>query len=126
MAVLIGALWPGETTMHHDLAAMYATLRQRGFAPEEVLLVEGLLTRRSLLTLLHDAHHRIRAWRQGEVFIYVSGHGFYRGTRAAEAQPHLLLQQTSTPSPKEEVGWDEILATLAVPPTVRLTILPDA
>jgi hypothetical protein len=60
------------------------------------------------------------------VFVYVSGHGFYRGTRAAEAQPHLLLRQTSTPSPEDEVGWDEILATLAVPPTVRLTILPDA
>lgn len=49
-----------------------------------------------------------------------------RGTRAVEAQPHLLLRQTSTPSPEDEVGWGEILATLAVPPTVRLTILPDA
>ncbi|PON18041.1 hypothetical protein C2W62_10100 [Candidatus Entotheonella serta] len=126
LALMIGALWPGETTIHHDLSSMYEILRHRGFATEEILLMQGLLTRRAILILLHDAHQRIRSWRQGEVFVYVSGHGFYRGTSAANAIPYLLLRQTGTPSSEEEVGWKEMLDTLAVPPTVRLTILPDA
>jgi hypothetical protein len=111
--------------MHHDLSAMYDALRKRGFAPEEILLLEGVLTRRGLLDWLRDAHRRLTAWRQGDVFIYVSGHGFYQGTSVPTAQPQLLLRQTSALSLDVVVGWDEVFATLRVPAPVRLTVLPD-
>jgi hypothetical protein len=111
--------------MHHDLSAMYDALRKRGFAPEEILWLEGVLTRRGLLGWLHDAHRRLTTWRQGNVFLYVSGHGFYQGTSAPTARPQLLLSQTSVPNFDDTVGWDEVFATLQVPAPVRLTVLPD-
>ena len=126
LALLVAAPWEGETAMHNDLVATYNALRQRGFAPEEFLVLEGSLTRRILLAFLHNAQKRIGAWQQGDVWFSFSGHGALRGTKAAEAQPGLLLTSALHPSPEEHVWWEEVFAALQVPAAVQLTLLPDS
>ena len=111
--------------MHNDIVAMYDVLRQRGFRPEDLLLVEGVLTRRVLLAVLHVVHERIEAWHTGEVVIYISGHGIYRGTTAATAEPGVLLKETIQPTQEDVVWWEELFRALAVPRGVHLTVVPD-
>jgi len=106
--------------------ALYNALRQRGFAPEEFLILEGSLTRSVLLAFLHDVQRRIGAWQRGEVWFSFSGHGTLRGTTAAEAQPGLLLTSALHPSHEEHVWWEEVFAALQVPAAVQLTLLPDS
>ncbi len=126
LALLVAAPWEGETAMHNDLVAIYNALRQRGFAPEEFLVLEGSLTRSVLLAFLHDAQRRIGTWQRGEVWFSFSGHGTLRGTTAAEAQPGLLLTNPLRPSDEEHVWWEEIFTALRVPAAVQLTVLPDS
>ena len=126
LALLVAAPWEGETAMHNDLVAIYNALRQRGFAPEEFLVLEGSLTRSVLLAFLHDVQKRIGAWQRGEVWFSFSGHGTFRGTTAAEAQPGLLLTSALRPSHEEHVWWEEVFAALQVPAPVQLTLLPDS
>src|SRR5215470_16371836 len=126
LALLVAAPWEGETAMHNDLVAIYNALRQRGFAPEEFLVLEGALTRSVLLAFLHDVQKRIGAWQRGDVWFYFGGHGTLRGTTAAEAQPGLQLTSALHPSSEEHVWWDEVFAALQVPAAVQLTLLPDS
>jgi hypothetical protein len=126
LALLVAAPWEGETAMHNDLIALYNALRQRGFAPEEFLILEGSLTRSVLLAFLHDVQRRMGSWPRGEVWFSFSGHGTLRGTTAAEAQPGLLLTGALHPSPEEQVWWEEVFAALQVPAAVQLTLLPDS
>jgi hypothetical protein len=126
LALLVAAPWEGETAMHNDLVAIYHALRQRGFAPEEFLVLEGALTRSILLAFLHDAQKRIGAWQRGDVWFSFSGHGTVRGTTAAEAQAGLLLTSALHPAQEEPVWWDEVFAALHVPAAVQLTVLPDS
>ena len=126
LALLVAAPWEGETAMHNDLVAIYNALRQRGFAPEEFLVLEGALTRSILLAFLHEAQRRIGAWQRGDVWFSFSGHGTFRGTTAADAQPGLLLTSALHPSHEEQVWWEEIFAALQVPAAVQLTVLPDS
>src|SRR5215510_12602922 len=77
LALLVAALWEGETAMHNDLVAIYNALRQRGFAPEEFLVLEGALTRSILLAFLHDIQRRIALWQKGDVWFSFSGHGTF-------------------------------------------------
>jgi hypothetical protein len=126
LALLVAAPWEGETAMHNDLVAIYNALRQRGFAPEEFVILEGFLTRSVLLAFLHDVQRRVGSWQRGEVWFSLSGHGTLRGTTAAEAQPGLLLTNALHPSPEEQVWWEEVFATLQVPAAVQLTLLPDS
>jgi hypothetical protein len=126
LALLVAAPWEGETAMHNDLAAIYDALRQRGFASEEFLVLEGALTRSRLLAFLHDAQKRIGAWQRGEVWFSFSGHGTVRGTTAAEAEPGLLLTSALPPSQEDQVWWKEVFAALQVPAAVQLTLLPDS
>jgi len=126
LALLVAAPWEGETAMHNDLVAIYNALRQRGFAPEEFLVLEGALTRSVLLAFLHDVQKRLGAWQRGEVWFSFSGHGIFRGTTAAEAQSGLLLTSALRPSHEEHVWWEEVFAALQVPAPVQLTLLPDS
>jgi hypothetical protein len=126
LALLVAAPWEGETAMHNDLVAIYNALRQRGFAPEQFLILEGSLTRSVLLAFLHDVQRRIGAWQRGEVWFSFSGHGTLRGTTAAEAQPGLLLTSALHPSHEEQVWWEEVFAAFQVPAAVQLTLLPDS
>ena len=125
LAILVAAPWDGELAMHNDVVALLRVLRQRGFSPADVLLLEDRLTRRPLLAFLEDADRRIAAWPSGEVWLFVSGHGAFTGTRPSEARPGLLLSGEVPPSKDHHVGWDEIFATLQAPPGVRVTLLPD-
>ena len=126
LALLVAAPWEGETAMHNDLVATYNALRQRGFSPEEFLVLAGPLTRSLLLTFLRDAQRRIGSWPSGEVWLSFSGHGVLRGTTAAEARPGLLLTSALHPAHEEQVWWEEVFAALQVPAAVQLTLLPDA
>src|SRR2546422_4060614 len=73
LALLVAAPWAGETAMHNDLVAIYNALRQRGFAPEEFLVLEGALTRSVLLAFLQDVQRRIGLWQHGDVWLYFGG-----------------------------------------------------
>jgi hypothetical protein len=111
--------------MHNDLAAMHDALRQRAFSPQDLLLVEGVLTRRALLAVLHMVHERIEAWHAGELVVYISGHGIYRGTTADTAEPGVLLHETVQPTQEDVVWWEEVFRALAVPQAVHLVVIPD-
>jgi len=124
--MLVAAPWEGETAMHNDLVATYTVLRQRGFAPEEFLVLEGPLTRSLLLAFLQDVHRRIEAWPRGEVWFSFSGHGTLRGTTAADAQAGLLFTSALHPSPEDQVWWEEVFAVLQAPPAVQILLLPDS
>ena len=126
LALLVAAPWEGESPMHNDVVAIYTALRQRGFAPEEFLVLEGSLTRSKFLALLRDAQKRIGVWPHGEVWFSVSGHGTFRGTTAADAQPGLLLSSALHPSHEEHVWWEEVFAVLQVPAALQLTVLADS
>lgn len=126
LAILVAAPWEGETAMHNDLVATYTALRQRGFSPEEFLVLEGVLTRSVFLAFLQDVQRRIGAWQQGEVWFSFSGHGTFRGTTVATARPGLLLTSRVPPSQEDQVFWDELFAVVQVPPTMLFILLPDA
>jgi hypothetical protein len=126
LALLVAAPWEGESAMFNDVVATYHALRQRGFAPEEFLVLAGPLTRSVLLAFLHDVQRRIGAWQRGEVWLSFSGHGTFRGTTAADARPGLLLTNALHPSQEEQVLWEEVFAALQVPAAVQLTLLPDS
>ncbi len=126
LALLVAAPWEGETAMHNDLVATYNALRQRGFSPEEFLVLAGSLTRSILLAFLHDVQRRISSWHSGEVWFSFSSHGTFRGTTAAEARPGLLLTSALHPSQEEQVLWEEVFAALQVPAAVQLTLLPHS
>ena len=125
LAILVAMPWEGETAMHNDLLATYDALRQRAFSPEELLVLAGPLTRSGLLAFLHDIHRRIAPWPSGDVWFSFSGHGTFTGMTGAEARPGLLFTGEMPPSPEHQVFWDEVFATLRVPPAVQLTVLPD-
>ena len=126
LALLVAAPWEGETAMQNDLVATYNALRQRGFSPEEFLVLAGPLTRGLLLAFLHDVQRRIGAWQSGEVWFSFSGHGTFRGTTAAEARPGLLFTSALHPSHEDQVLWEVVFAALQVPAAVQLTLLPDS
>lgn len=125
LAVLIGAPQFDQTSMHYDIAAMYAAMRRRGVTAEEILCLEGRLDRRLLLDFLNAVHQRIAPWSSGALFFYISGHGFFTGEQAEEARVGVELQPTTRPAREVQVYWDEILQILAPPAGVMLTLLPD-
>lgn len=125
LAVLIGAPHLDQTSMHYDIAAMYAALQRRGVTVEEILCLEGQLDRRLFLDFISAVHQRIAAWSSGALFFYISGHGFFTGDRVEGARVGVELQLTTRPASEAHVYWDEILQILAPPAGVMLTLLPD-
>jgi hypothetical protein len=126
LAILIAAPWPGEIAMHNDLLAIGGALSQRGYSANEIMLLEGQLDRKSLLSLLDEARNRVAKWKDGEVFLYFGGHGYYSGSTASDARPGLLLVADPEYSSNIAVFWDEVFKTINVPPMVSLIILPDS
>jgi hypothetical protein len=125
LAVLIAAPWPGEIAMSQDQAAAAIALRRRGFTTGQMLVVDGEQTRESLLRFLVTVKQRIASWTDGDVFMLVGAHGAFTGMKVADARPALLLG-TREPLAGQMLFWDEIFTALAVPPGVRLVLLPDA
>lgn len=123
LAILIAAPWKNESAMHNDLLVMQETLVQRGFSKNNILSLEGYLTRKELLDFLVKAQQEISNWKTGNIFFYYSGHGFYTGDSASTAQAGLQLN--STMEDTALVYWHEVFAILKVPSEVKLILLPD-
>ena len=124
-ALLIGAPHEGDISMHNDLAAMHDALRTRGLAPEEILSLEGNLDRQILLTFLEGVSRRIAHWSEGELFIYLSGHGVFTGDTFEEARLGIMLQNAAPGSSARHVYWEEAFSALSIPEAVTFTMLID-
>jgi hypothetical protein len=136
LALLIAAAGPGETAMHNDLAAMYAALRTIGFAPEDILCLEGGLRREMALAFLRAVRARLAdigtaAARPGprlEIFFYYTGHGAFwpwSATDPRRARPALQIEPDTHSDRRRWLFWEEVWAALLLPPDVRLKTLPD-
>lgn len=120
LAVLISAAWGADEAMHNDHIAMHRALKQRGYRADEILSIEGKLSRGLLLAFLNEVRKDLSAWNEGTVFIYYTGHGSLDGKTSAEAVVGMQL------SIEERVTWNEVFATLRLPPRVSLILLPDS
>lgn len=125
LAVLIGAPHQNQTSMHHDMAAMDAALRQRGIASKDILCLEGRLDRHLLLSFLASVTQRINEWANGTLLFFLSGHGFFSGDTTEEARVGVELKSVEHFSPDTHVFWDEIFQTLRLPASVEMILLPD-
>ena len=124
-ALLIGTPNDGDVSMHNDLTAMYDALKTRGLASEEILSIEGNLDRQILMHFLEGVNHRIAQWREGQLFLYLSGHGFFTGDIVEEARVGIQLQKATAGSSVQNVYWDEVFSTLSIPEVVTVTMLID-
>ncbi len=124
-ALLIGAPHEGDVSMHNDLAAMYDALETRDLAPEEILSLEGNLDCRILIPFLKGVSHRIAQWSEGELFLYLSGHGFFTGDTVEEARVGIQLQKATPGSSVQNLYWEEVFSALSIPESVTVTMLID-
>ena len=125
LAVLIALPWSGETAMSRDVAAAQTALQRRGFTRSEMTVLDGGRSREAVLGFLGGVRQRIGGWRDGDLFILVSGHGMYKGTTVGDARPGLLLSGRYPAPPELELYWDEIFLALDVPAGVRAILVPD-
>jgi len=125
LALLIAAPQPGETAMRRDQAAMAQALLARGLATDQILSLHDPLDRPRALAFLDAASSRVASWAEGALFLHVSGHGFFAGDTVETARPGLLFSESEDASDDGHLFWDDLFAALALPPGVRLTVLPD-
>jgi hypothetical protein len=114
--------------MHCDVQAFYDVLAARGVSSDELLVLEGRLDRELMLRFLASVRSRVSTWDRGDVFLYYSGHGAYAPSDAIDAasvEPALVFDQGDLGEPSRWLFWREIFAKLALPPSVRLALLPD-
>jgi hypothetical protein len=86
------------------------------------------MCRRSTTRFLASVQSRVSAWERGGLFLYYSGHGAYAPSDAIDAasvEPALVFAQGDDHEPSRWLFWREIFAKLALPPSVRLALLPD-
>lgn len=125
LALLLAAPQPGETAMRRDQAAMTRALLARGLAADQILSLHDPLDRPRALAFLHAAGRRVAGWREGAVFLHISGHGFFAGDTPETARPGLLFSESEDVTDDGHLFWDDLFAALALPSGVRLTLLPD-
>ncbi len=125
LALLIAAPQPGETAMRRDQAVMTQALLARGLAADQILSLHDPLDRPRAPAFLHAAGRRVAGRREGALFLHVSGHGFFAGDTPETAWPGLLFAESDDVTDDSHLFWDELFAALALPPSVRLTLLPD-
>jgi hypothetical protein len=124
-ALLIGTPHEGDVSMHNDLTAMYDALKTRGLAPKEILSLDGNLDRQILMPFLEGVNHRIAQWREGQLFLFFSGHGFFTGNTVEEARVGIQLQKATSGSSVQNVYWEEVFCALSIPEVVTVTMLID-
>ncbi|MBX7237716.1 MAG: hypothetical protein K1X65_25290 [Caldilineales bacterium] len=124
-AILIAAPHPGDTAMLRDQAAMIDALLARGFSADQILCLHGPLDRPLVLATLQAAGRRVAGWREGSVFLHVSGHGFFVGGTPETARPGLLFTESDDVTDDGHLFWEDFFAALALPSGMRLTLLPD-
>ena len=128
LAMLVAAAHPGDTAMHEDLTAMTAALRCRGYQDDQILCLDGLLSREQVLAFLTEGRDRIADWGEGQVFLHYSGHGAFWPWDAKSptvARPAWQPEPDTLVSPDRWIFWDEVFAALAAPAGVDLVVLPD-
>lgn len=128
LALLVAAAHPGDTAMREDVAAMSAALHHRGYQDEEILCLDGLLTREQVIEFLTEGSDRIAEWTDGQLFLHYSGHGAFwpwDAVAAADASPAWQPEPDTLLSPDRWVFWGEVFAALATPAGVDLVVLPD-
>ena len=77
------------------------------------------------MPFLEGVRHRIAQWREGQLFLYLSGHGFFSGDTVKEARVGIQLQKATAGSSVHNVYWEEVFCALAVPEVVMVTMLID-
>ncbi len=124
----MAAPWGDETAMHNDVVAMGDALRRRGCREDEILVLEGTLTRSRAVAFLRSAGRRIASWKTGSVLLYYTGHGSPTSfdERTAEAALQLEGALTGESDREDWMSWEEALETLAAPDGVGLVILADS
>jgi hypothetical protein len=111
-ALLIAGSQLNESAMHEDQVAVYRTLRQRGFAPQEIACLDGPISRTSLFEFVREMSRPL-AGRPCEVFLHYSGCGTHRDRKPAlDVGGDMVL-------------WDEVFTALKLAPEARLTLLAD-
>jgi hypothetical protein len=120
LALLLGSAVadiPMEDAPANDVWAIQSALIQRGFKPDQILNASGAISKSVVSALLGDAYGRIKDWISGELLLYYSGHGDI-DFAAARPEPMLRLVDGL-------ISWRTVFASLAAPPGVRITLLPD-
>jgi len=125
LALLLAASQPGDEAMGRDQAAMAQALLARGLAADQILSLHDPLDRPRALAFLAAAGRRVAGWTEGAVFLHVASHGFFDGDTVETARPGLLFSESEDASDDGHLFWDDLFAALALPPGVRLTLLPD-
>ena len=124
LAVLIGTDWYQDTASHNDIDAMHKALRERGFSAEEIVSLDGNLSRSMVIAFLTQIQKRTVLWKNGSVFLYYSGHGTYQRISETEVEPGLSLNRNFE-AVEQKLLWREVFETLKLPPQVKLLLLPD-
>lgn len=120
LALLIGVPGsPSETDAHNDLAAMYDALVRRGFSRHQILVLEGELNAALLDGFLADAAQRTHNWKEGQLFLYYTGHGCIDDSLMKAG---LLLNGDEQ---NGKVYWEHVFSKLNLPPSIDLVLLPD-
>jgi hypothetical protein len=126
IALLIGCPWNisgEETVIQNDVASLRSALEKRGFQPGEIKELSGKTDRGAVLGTVDSISRTVASWKEGEVFLYYTGHGSVSGTSASRARPALALASEALGD--HIVYWDEVFSGLHLPPGVRLVLLPD-
>ncbi|MEW6737480.1 MAG: hypothetical protein AB1489_39730, partial [Acidobacteriota bacterium] len=126
LAILIAAPATKEKAMHNDITAMYDVLLKRGFAPREILVIEGPLNHTLLMAILQESSKQIKQWKNGEVFLYYTGHGEFTGDSLSNVRPGVALSGEPGEASESFVGWDEIFQVLDLSPAIKLLLLADS
>jgi hypothetical protein len=130
LAVLIGVPIEAEITMHNglvhnDLVAMYKAIQKRGFQSNEIISLEGKLTRRLVIDFLTEIGRRIVNLSTKNLFFYYGGDGYYSGETAIEARVGVCLHEKNEEGKIDGLFWDEIFEILQVPSETKVTLLPE-
>lgn len=118
LALLVAAPESGDTAIYNDQTAAYSALRKKGFDANQILSLNGPISRKLFLGSLRETSRRIASWQDGMVFFAFSGHGTFEETETGEIKPGLLVSG-------ESVLWEEVFRTLILPRGVHLVLLPD-
>jgi hypothetical protein len=123
-ALLVAAPWPGESYLAADISLMQAALQARGITSADTTTGLVPLDRATLMRHLGAVKAKISAWSTGQIFLYYNGHGMYGPPAGGRPEPGLQLG----PNRGEHASfvlWRELFDALALPPGVRLLVLPD-
>lgn len=125
LALLIAAPQPGERAMHNDQTVLAQALLTHGLPADHILLLHGRLDRYLVLAALDNLRSRMAGWKQGSLFVHVSGHGYFIGESGDSARAGLLFAGTEDVDDDHHLLWEEFFDALDLPKGVHLTLLPD-